>query len=72
MIFHTAVLYYVPSEGRARFRETVKRLGATWLACEAHDVLGPRRRSNKAMMALARDGERVAWADGHGTRLSWG
>jgi hypothetical protein len=71
VIFHTAVLYYVPSEGRARFRETVKRLGATWLACEAHDVLDLPE-VNKGMMALARDGERVAWADGHGTRLSWG
>ena len=24
------------------------------------------------LMALARDGERVAWADGHGRWLSWG
>ena len=24
------------------------------------------------LMALARDGERVAWADGHGSLLSWG
>jgi hypothetical protein len=71
VIFHTAVLYYVPSAGRATFRETVQRLGATWLACEAHDVLDLPE-VNKAMMALARDGERVAWADGHGTMLSWG
>ena len=71
VIFHTAVLYYVPSDGRARFRDTVKRLGATWIACEAHDVLDLPE-VNKAMMALARDGERVAWADGHGTLLSWG
>ena len=49
----------------------MKRLGATWLACEAHDVLDLPE-VNKEMMALARDGERVAWADGHGTRLSWG
>ena len=52
VIFHTAVLYYVPSAGRATFRDTVKRLGATWLACEAHDVLDLPE-VNKQMMALA-------------------
>jgi hypothetical protein len=70
VVFHTAVLFYVPSAGRARFRETVRRLGATWLACEGADVLdlepGP-----ASLMALARDGRRVAWADGHGTFVSW-
>jgi hypothetical protein len=71
VIFHTAVLYYVPSEGRARFRETVRRLGATWLACEAPNVLGFDE-AYAGWMALARDGERVAWADGHGKTLTWG
>jgi hypothetical protein len=61
----------VPRAGRAAFRERVAALDATWLACEAGDVLGfePNRTD---LMALARDGERVAWADGHGTKLSWG
>src|SRR5215217_1849355 len=40
VIFHTAVLYYVPSAGRAAFRERVRRLGAAWLACEGPRVLG--------------------------------
>jgi hypothetical protein len=71
VIFHTAVLFYVAAEGRARFRETVKRLRATWIACEAHDVLGFED-GRQTMMALALDGERVAWADGHGGKLSWG
>jgi hypothetical protein len=70
VIFHTAVLWYVPSAGRARFRATVSRLGATWLACEAPNVLdlapGP-----SSLMALARDGRRVAWADGHGASVTW-
>jgi hypothetical protein len=70
VIFHTAVLYYVPAAGRARFRDTVRRVGATWIACEAHNVLGFER-GPEGLMALACDGERVAWADGHGTRLSW-
>jgi hypothetical protein len=71
VIFHTAVLAYVPAAGRAAFRAAVRRLGATWLAAEAPRVLdlapGP-----PSMFALARDGERVAWADPHGARLSWG
>jgi hypothetical protein len=71
VIFHTAVLFYVPSAGRAVFRESVKRLGATWVACEGADILDlPNER--KDSIALARDGERVAWADGHGGRLTWG
>ena len=71
VIFHTAVLFYVPRDGRARFRERVGRLGATWLACEGADVLGFED-EQPDLMAMAVDGERVAWADGHGTRLSWG
>jgi hypothetical protein len=71
VVFHTAVLFYVPSAGRALFRKAVRRLGATWLACEGPRVLGfdPVR---KGLMALTRNGERVAWADGHGSLLSWG
>jgi hypothetical protein len=71
VIFHTAVLYYVAPAGRATFRETVERLEATWIACEAPDVLGLGP-GPPDMLALARDGRRVAWADGHGALLSWG
>jgi hypothetical protein len=68
VIFHTAVLAYVPAAGRRRFRDA---LTGTWIACEAPRVLdlepGP-----PSMFALAHDGRRVAWADPHGARLSWG
>jgi hypothetical protein len=70
VIFHTAVLFYVSNDGRRRFRETVKRLRATWLACEDPRVL-ELERGPRSLMALARDGRRVAWADGHGGLLSW-
>jgi hypothetical protein len=70
VIFHTAVLYYVPLDGRATFREKVAELGATWLAAEGADVLG--LAPHQTLMALARDGERVAYVDGHGGFLSWG
>ena len=71
VIFHTAVLFYVPTAKRGPFREKVAALGATWLACEGANVLGFGRDYN-THMALARDGERVAWADGHGRELIWG
>jgi hypothetical protein len=71
VIFHTAVLFYVPRAGRAVFRKKVADLKATWLACEGADVLGLRD-DRSTYMALARDGRRVAWADGHGRELSWG
>lgn len=70
VIFHTAVLYYVLREGRATFREKVAMLGATWLAAEGPDVLGFAR--HPTLMALARDGKRVAHVDGHGGYLKWG
>ena len=70
VIFHTAVLAYVPRDGRAAFRERVRRLGAAWLAAEAPDLLG--FEPHPRLMALARGGERVAMVDGHGGFLSWG
>ena len=85
VIFHTAVLFYVPRVGRAIFRAKVRDLNATWLACEGPDILGfendrPARGTESPaglpcrhdVMALTRDGERVAYADGHGGYLSWG
>ena len=70
VVFHTAVLWYEPSEGRARFRAALARLAATWIACEGPRLLdlepGP-----PGLFALALNGRRVAWADPHGARLSW-
>lgn len=70
VIFHTAVLAYVPRDGRAAFRERVRRLGAAWFAAEAPDLLG--FEPHPQLMALASGGERVAMVDGHGGFLSWG
>jgi hypothetical protein len=71
VIFHTAVLMYVSRAGRAAFRERVSRLGATWIACEEPRFVDIDEQ-RPGMIAIARDGERVAWADGHATQLSWG
>src|SRR4051812_682802 len=74
VIFHTAVLAYVPSAGRARFAETVHGLDAVWLANEAPRILGlegdaPALAAGPPPqdpfdMALARDGRVIAWTDG--------
>ena len=68
VIFHTAVLAYVPADGRKAFRAA---LSGRWIACEVPRVLdldpGP-----PSLFALALDGRRVAWADPHGASLSWG
>jgi hypothetical protein len=69
VVFHTAVLAYVGAEGREAFRAGLD--GATWIACEAPRVLGLEP-GPPSLFAIAQDGERVAWGDPHGTRLSWG
>lgn len=81
VIFHTAVLAYVPSAGRRAFADTVRGLDAVWLANEGPRVLGlegdgPRLASGPAPeppydMALARDGDVIAWTDGHGAAVRW-
>jgi hypothetical protein len=67
VIFHTAVLAYVPAAGRRAFRDA---LTGTWIACEAPGVLGLEP-GPPSLFALAVDGERVAWADPHGAKISF-
>jgi hypothetical protein len=81
VIFHTAVLAYVPSAGRQAFADAVRGLDAVWLAQEGPRVLGlegdgPRLASGPPPeapydMALARDGRVIAWTDGHGAAVRW-
>jgi hypothetical protein len=70
VVFHTAVLWYVPSEGRERFHAARRTLDAVWIANEDPRVLDlPRGKPDH--LALAQDGRQVAWADGHGKWLRW-
>ena len=81
VVFHTAVLAYVPSAGRRAFADTVRGLDAVWLANEGPRVLGLEGDGPQLAcgpppeapydMALARDGEVVAWTDGHGAAVRW-
>jgi hypothetical protein len=72
VVFHTAVLAYVASDGRAAFREAVRSLDAVWIANEAPRILeldpAP---VPPSLFVLARDGAPVAWTDPHGVCLTW-
>jgi hypothetical protein len=85
VVFHSAVLAYVPTARRAAFAHAVAELtdrGAVWLANEAATVLAdlphppptdlPDPPSGPTPSLLVRDGHRpLAWVDGHGTWLQW-
>jgi hypothetical protein len=81
VVFHTAVLAYVPSDGRSAFAAALRGLDATWLAIEDPRVFGLTGDGPKLAegpppepplnMALVRDRRVVAWADGHGVAVRW-
>lgn len=77
VVFHTAVLGYVhDTADRRRFAETVRGLGARWVADEPPGVLelAPPPRPGPAPggeILLSLDGEALAWADPHGAWLRW-
>jgi hypothetical protein len=77
VVFHTAVLGYVyDAADRRDFAETVRAVGARWVADEPPGVVeldepprpGP---SPGGEILLSLDGEPVAWADPHGAWLRW-
>lgn len=78
VVFHSAVLTYVPAPRRRAFAEAVGALDAVWLANEEASVLGtptadlPEPPPGPVPWLLLRDGhERLAWTDGHGAWLQW-
>ncbi|GAA4932942.1 uncharacterized protein DUF2332 [Actinomycetospora succinea] len=82
VVFHSAVLTYLPTERRWAFAEAVGDLDAVWLANESASVLAdlpsppptdlPDPPPGPAPFLLARDGrEPLAWVDGHGAWLQW-
>lgn len=77
VVFHTAVLGYVhDAADRRRFADTVRTLGARWIANEPSGVVelevpprpGP---SPGGEILLSLDGQPLAWADPHGAWLRW-
>ena len=77
VVFHTAVLAYVPSQDdRDAFARSCRELGATWISNEspsvypwiAAKVRGPQP---KGMFLLSVDADPFAWTAPHGQRIEW-
>jgi hypothetical protein len=85
VVFHSAVMGYLPAEGRARFRTTVRRIaadrGCHWLSNEGEMVIAQEDGSNvvpemdperlKGRFLLLQDGRPVAMTGPHGQSLEW-
>ncbi|MEO3875668.1 DUF2332 domain-containing protein [Nonomuraea sp. B12E4] len=76
VVYHTAVLGYLPEEGRAAFAEQVGRLGCQWISQEEAGVfpeVSARLRDEpaEAGYVLALNGEPVAFTALHGGRVRW-
>jgi hypothetical protein len=78
VVFHTAVLAYVPDpDDRRAFAETVRELGAVWIANEAPGLQAGCARPGHPWPAgfdpflLTRDQRPTAWTDPHGASIEW-
>lgn len=75
VVFHSAVLAYVPPAARRRFADTVAGLDAVWIANEDPGLLesGPESRDPwpQGRFLMTRDRRPVAWNDPHGTATEW-
>jgi hypothetical protein len=79
VVFHSAVLAYVPSSDRDAFAASVARVGAVWIANEAAGVLPAVQRQlsdneltdHQGHFLLSLNGTPIAWTDPHGSWLRW-
>ncbi len=76
VVFHTAVLNYVPGEAdREAFATQVGELADCWISNESPGVW-PLQKPAEApprngLFVLAVNGQQVAWADSHGAAIWW-
>jgi len=75
VVFHTSVLYQVPSPQREAFVEIVTELPGHWISVEAPDVLAydalPKQPDDTFHNVLALDGKPLAWTRPHGQAMTW-
>lgn len=75
VVFHTAVLFYVPVAGRAAFVDVVRELPGHWIANETPEVIAyddlPEPPDDSLHNVLALDGRPLAWTRPHGQAISW-
>ncbi len=74
VIFHSAVLAYLPPEARQAFAAKVGALDAVWISNEAESVLpaeGLTPDPDGLFFVIQQDGLQIARADPHGRALRW-
>lgn len=78
VVFHSAVLAYVPEVDRVRWTETMRRLPVRWISNEAPSVLpnvaAQLHRtppSDRVEFVVSLDGKPIAFASPHGQSLDW-
>ena len=75
VVFHSSVLYQVPSDRRAAFAEVARALDGHWIANESPETLAyeglPSPPDGALHNVLALDGTPVAWTRGHGQAMAW-
>jgi hypothetical protein len=75
VVFHTAVLPYVPGGERAAFTAMVRELPVRWIAQEGlgalPDVEARAGGEARGRLLLSMDGRPVAWTAPHGGHLDW-
>jgi hypothetical protein len=75
VVFHTSVLYQVPTPRREAFVEVVRGLPGHWIANEDPAVLTyddlPEPPGEALHNVLALDGTPLAWTRSHGQALAW-
>lgn len=73
VVFHSAVLAYVPEAGRAAFAETMAEVDAVWVSNEAPGVVPGTAvdAGGAARFVLARDGVPLALTGPHGHTIDW-
>jgi len=79
VVFHSAVLTYVPPEDRGAFVGHIKALGLTWIANEGGGVVpdlisqlpDDEVSQHEGDFLLSKDGVPVGWTQPHGTWVEW-
>jgi hypothetical protein len=77
VIFHTAVLGYVPSKAhREQFAQAMRRSAAVWISNEVPSVFPDMARAappmpQRGLFLLAINGSAVAWTGPHGETIAW-
>lgn len=73
VVWHSAVLAYVPAFERAAFADLMGELDVTWVANEgaALEIGPPAPWAEPGMFVLRRDAEPIAVTDPHGASIAW-